>query len=438
MPRRHQIGLAMVELLVAMAVGLFLMGGILQVFVSSKASYRVGEANSRVQENGRFAVQMLASDLRGARGTGCRSMALDEAQDSLNVVACGLLWSDGPVDCEGVSAIGADTPLGYTSAQRGTSDWLAGLPGSPASGAQLKVARQWLRGDVLVAWGTLGEGVYARTSADPQSADLTLPIDLVSPHRDLEGGRLALITDCEATDIFTITNPKTCQTVELDAPTSLEHQESYDADGNPENCGEAASADHSDSLGGQVNATSALARAYNRRGTETSPGTTLRARVFPFEYSVFYVCCMDSRYGTIQEGGAVNNCNTNPSRYRPAMCRWSASAGAQQTVSDVADMRVTYDGFVDQVGGARLLDLAGAVTDAAWVSAQGHWGRVDSARIQILATTAEEVRIEVAVPNPSASTAADLGYGLAADRRIYHAFDVTAAIRSSSPWFLPP
>ena len=437
-PRSDKAGLAMVELLVAMAVGLFLVGGILQVMVSSKASYRLGEAQARVQENGRFAVQMLAADLRGARSTGCRSMVLDEAQDSLHVVACDLLDpEDGQSGCVGRPAIASDRPLGYASSQKGTADWLAGLPGNATAGAQYKVARQWLRGDVLVSWGTVGEGVYARLPSESQAADLTRPVELVVPHKDLVGGRLALITDCEATDLFTVTSPTKCQSLELDPPSSLEHEASYDADGSPEDCDESASSDHADGAGGQVNSDPALARAYNRQGTETSPGTTLRARVFPFEYSVFYVCCMDSRTGGIQEGGPVNNCNTNPSRYRPALCRWSTSTGAQQYVSDVVDMRVTFDGYDGSGGGTRFLDSSGEVTDAAWVSARGYWDLVDSARIQILATTAEEVRTEVASPIQTAQ-ASDLGYGLATDRRIYQPFDVTTAIRASALWYLRP
>jgi hypothetical protein len=61
---------------------------------------------------------------------------------------------------------------------------------------------------------------------------------------------------------------------------------------------------------------------------------------------------------------------------------------------------------------------------------------VDSARIQVLATAAEEVRTEAALPAPEASDPWDLGYGLPADRRIYQSFDVTVAIRASSPWFV--
>jgi hypothetical protein len=101
-------------------------------------------------------------------------------------------------------------------------------------------------------------------------------------------------------------------------------------------------------------------------------------------------------------------------------------------------MRVVYDGYVDGQGSERFLDLAGAVPDAAWVSARGDWDRVDSTRIQLLATTGEEVRTEAALPYPGATAIQDLGYGLPADRRMYETFDVTTAIRSTALWYLQP
>ncbi|MFY9974928.1 MAG: PilW family protein [Chromatiaceae bacterium] len=425
----------MVELLIAMAVGLFLMGGILQMFVASKASYRLGEAEARAQENGRFATQMIAADLRAARGTGCRSMVLDVAQKSLSVVACDLLDPQGgQTGCAGDPAIGPDRPLGYASSQGGTTGWLAGLSGTDTDGtfgAEYAVGQQWLRGDVIVTWGADGEGVYAALPLPSQESDRARPVELVDADRDLTGGRLALISDCEATDIFAITNPRTCQGGDLPAPTSLQHAVTYDGDGSPDGC-------DSDQAGNQANVSGVLSRAYNRMGSDSSPGATLRARAFPFEYSVYYVCCIDNRDGAVQGGGNRANCTSAPDRYRPGLCRWSTSTipRAQSLVSDVADLRVIYDGDADPVSGTRFLDLDGVTPDAAWVSQQGYWDRVDSARIQILSTAAEEVRTEAALPAPEASDPGDLGYRLPADRRIYQSFDVTVAIRASSPWFV--
>lgn len=433
-----QDGLSLVELLVAMAVGLFLVGGIIQVLVSGKASYRLGEAEARVQENGRFAIQLLAADLRAARSAGCRSAALDHAEASLNVVACDLLDpGDDEAGCSGVPAIGPDRPLGYAVAQQGAADWLAGLSGNntdPAYGAQHAVASQWLRGDVIVTWNARGEGVYAIVPEYAGESDLTRPIALEAPQKDLIGGRLALISDCEWTDIFAITNPQTCQSDGLLPPSSLEHQVTYDGDGSAGDC----SADTA--AGSQANKEGALSRVYNRLGTVTSPGATLRARVLPFEYEVYYICCVDSREGAVQEGGAVSSCGSEPDRYRPTLCRWSTgtSPHVQQLVSDVADLRVTYDGYADPSSGVRFLDLPGVIPDAAWVSQSGNWDRVDSARVQVLATAAESVRTSTAAPAPEALAPGDLGYGLTPDRRIYKPFEVTVAIRSSSLWFVGP
>ena len=63
---RTQAGLTLVELMVAMVIGLLLLAGISQVFVSNKQTYRLLEAQSHVQENGRFAFEFMARDVRMA------------------------------------------------------------------------------------------------------------------------------------------------------------------------------------------------------------------------------------------------------------------------------------------------------------------------------------------------------------------------------------
>ncbi|WP_371233251.1 PilW family protein [Pseudomonas sp. QE6] len=61
-----QSGLSLVELMIAMLLGLLLIGGVLQVFLSSKQTFSSNTALSRVQENGRFAMTILTYDLRNA------------------------------------------------------------------------------------------------------------------------------------------------------------------------------------------------------------------------------------------------------------------------------------------------------------------------------------------------------------------------------------
>lgn len=63
---RQQHGLSLVELMVAMALSLLLMLGVMQIFLSSKQTYSTNVALSRVQESGRFALDFLARDIRNA------------------------------------------------------------------------------------------------------------------------------------------------------------------------------------------------------------------------------------------------------------------------------------------------------------------------------------------------------------------------------------
>ncbi|WP_275097938.1 PilW family protein [Sedimenticola hydrogenitrophicus] len=67
----HQAGLSLVELMVALVLGLMLTAGIIQLFVGSKQTYRFQEAYSRVQENGRYLVEALNRDIRMAGNMGC-------------------------------------------------------------------------------------------------------------------------------------------------------------------------------------------------------------------------------------------------------------------------------------------------------------------------------------------------------------------------------
>jgi Tfp pilus assembly protein PilV len=47
--RSRQSGLSLVEVLIGMLLGLFLVGGVLQVFASSRQTYRVHDATSRMR-----------------------------------------------------------------------------------------------------------------------------------------------------------------------------------------------------------------------------------------------------------------------------------------------------------------------------------------------------------------------------------------------------
>jgi len=65
-PRYRNRGFSMVELMVALVITLILLAGIGQIFLSSKKSFVIQNTLGRIQENGRYAMGVLANDLRRA------------------------------------------------------------------------------------------------------------------------------------------------------------------------------------------------------------------------------------------------------------------------------------------------------------------------------------------------------------------------------------
>jgi len=69
-----QTGMTLIEIMIALLIGAFLLGGILQIFINSKQTNRMQEGLSRLQENGRFALDFLAKDIRMAGYRGCNRL----------------------------------------------------------------------------------------------------------------------------------------------------------------------------------------------------------------------------------------------------------------------------------------------------------------------------------------------------------------------------
>ena len=152
-------GYSLVELLVAMVIGLLILLGVIQVFNASSASYRLNDAQVRVQEAGRYAGQLIARDLRALRSGGCGSVAMDwyRTPPSLEVQACALLTGSG---CSGTAAIGPTRALGYSASQSTGSNWLSDLPGTSGTGARKAVADLGAQG--AFAGGVAQRGQHVR------------------------------------------------------------------------------------------------------------------------------------------------------------------------------------------------------------------------------------------------------------------------------------
>ena len=74
--QRKQAGLTMVELLVALAIGSFLIIGAVQIYNQSRQAFVVNESIARVQETAQFAMDTIEADLRMASNWGRNSRPL--------------------------------------------------------------------------------------------------------------------------------------------------------------------------------------------------------------------------------------------------------------------------------------------------------------------------------------------------------------------------
>lgn len=97
--QHSQAGLTMIEMLVALAIGSFLIIGAVQIYTQSRQSYIVNEAIAKVQDTATFAMDAIESDLRMASNWGrmSRGLAIEGRSVIGDVNPTGLLGV--PADC---------------------------------------------------------------------------------------------------------------------------------------------------------------------------------------------------------------------------------------------------------------------------------------------------------------------------------------------------
>ncbi len=100
---QQQAGLTIIELLVALAIGSFLMVGAVQIYSQSRHAFVINESIARVQETAQFAMDTIEADLRMASNWGRNSRALAVEGRSLDgninpkglpaPAMCGAAWA---------------------------------------------------------------------------------------------------------------------------------------------------------------------------------------------------------------------------------------------------------------------------------------------------------------------------------------------------------
>ncbi len=115
-------GLSLIELLVALVLGIFLIGGILSVYTSTQQSFRSTENLARMQESARFAFEQMARELREAGTNPCGTKAV------ANVVRTDLVpptispwwadWNSGTLVGFESTVVGGSVSFGTALGQR--------------------------------------------------------------------------------------------------------------------------------------------------------------------------------------------------------------------------------------------------------------------------------------------------------------------------------
>jgi len=175
--RRFQRGLSLVELMIALVLGLLLTTGVISIFISSKQSYAQQDAQAQIQENVRFALEMIARDLRMAGYGGCAE-GVNVANTVENYSGSIMNFKDGLI--------------GY--------EYDGGIANFPDDFRNSVVANT----DAVVIYTVNSSSELGVTSHNPMSATVHL-----NAAHDLKPGAILLMADsnCSNIGIFVLTGP---------------------------------------------------------------------------------------------------------------------------------------------------------------------------------------------------------------------------------------
>ncbi len=174
-------GFSLVELLIAMVLGLVLSAGAIQIFVNNGSVYRMENELSRMQENGRFIVNSMVEDIRMAGYNGCSSRSITKITSIAN----------DPFP------ISNGTP---TEPFNGT-EYIQGFESGLNIHAGLNIAGALPGSDVLSVQRASSCGAQL-TNIFPAAGNIVVAAN----NCGFEDNQVVLVTDCRNADIFQISS----------------------------------------------------------------------------------------------------------------------------------------------------------------------------------------------------------------------------------------
>jgi type IV pilus assembly protein PilW len=170
-----QRGFTLVEIMIGMVIGLFLTAGIVQMYLANRQSYRFNDALARMQENGRFALETMAGDIRMADFWGCNS----DVKTRTHI----------------------DSSPGNTSYNPHLHDFSLGLEGLDAETDRITV-----RGAGGASLPVLGHGGGGGASDPLLVPGSKSSVADVIGNLNTRVARIVLVSDCRRGDIFQVTS----------------------------------------------------------------------------------------------------------------------------------------------------------------------------------------------------------------------------------------
>lgn len=113
---RYQRGLTLIELMISLVLGLVIVGGVLNIFISTNQTAKVNDNLMRIQENARIAFDLMARDIREAGQNPCGSKLVANVLRSSGAIPVWTDWNSGTLrgydntqDETGIKAFGTTT-----------------------------------------------------------------------------------------------------------------------------------------------------------------------------------------------------------------------------------------------------------------------------------------------------------------------------------------
>ena len=338
--KRKQLGFGLVELLIAMTLGLVLSAGIIQVFLANRQAQRVEQSVARMQENGRIALELITKDLRLAGFVGCGAFIPATNRTFTNHVAA-MAGAGNTFDgVEGVNASSAFLSNSVRGFSFNNNAWTPAL-GQGVTAAAVNGARDG--SDVLsIYFGEFTGAVIQGSVAN--AANITVE-RRVMQNSCFTRGQVVMISDCKDADVIAVTNDPDCNNPNI----TLEHGAGL----NTENF-----------LG-----TAGERNTYSSVGID--PNSAARPRVMAFRNFAYF----------IRNTGRLN-VDGSPVM---ALFRWDG-AQAVELVEGIEFLRVEFGHKITDASNSNIRYVPPSNMNAA------DWGRVTSVRVGVLVQGFDAVR----------------------------------------------